>query len=115
MPSFRHIKETSKNVADTTFNPLGDNPTKWSDTLKEFLGNLPTNCLSVFDHFVGLTLKGLKNNFSGSERRPIICKMFFNSMLAIQIDGATIKEGEKIPVEECQLVNMKITLKNQHG
>ena len=23
---------------------------------------LPTNCLSVFDHFVGLVLKGLKKN-----------------------------------------------------
>ena len=31
------------------FNPLSTNPT-----------NLPTNCLSVFDHFVGLALKGLK-------------------------------------------------------
>ena len=33
--------------------------TKWSKTLKQFVGNLPTNCLSVFDHFVGLVLKGL--------------------------------------------------------
>ena len=28
-------------------------------TLKQFVGNLPTNCLSVFDHFVKLALKGL--------------------------------------------------------
>ena len=34
-------------------NPLGANPTKWSDTLKQFVGNLP-NFLSVFNHFVGL-------------------------------------------------------------
>ena len=34
--------------------------TKWSNTLKQFVGNLPTNCLSVFDHFVGLALKGLR-------------------------------------------------------
>ena len=40
-------------------NPLSANPTKWSNTLKQFVGILPTNCLSVFDHFVGLTLKGL--------------------------------------------------------
>ena len=33
--------------------------TKWSNALKQFVGNLPTNCLSVFDHFVGLALKGL--------------------------------------------------------
>ena len=41
------------------FNPLGANPTKWSNTLKQFVGNLPTNCLSVFDHFVILALKWL--------------------------------------------------------
>ena len=28
--------------------------------LKQFVGNLSTNCLSVFDHFVRLALKGLK-------------------------------------------------------
>ena len=32
-----------------------------SNTLKQFVGKLPTNCLSVFDHFVVLALKGLKN------------------------------------------------------
>ena len=29
------------------FNSLSANPTKWSNTLKQFVGNLPTNCLSV--------------------------------------------------------------------
>ena len=42
------------------FNPLNANPTKWSNTLKQFVGNWPTNCLSVFDHFVKLALKGLR-------------------------------------------------------
>ena len=42
-----------------TFKPLNANPTKWSNTLKQFVGNLPTNCLIVFDHFVGLAFKGL--------------------------------------------------------
>ena len=42
------------------FNPLSADPIKWSNTLKQFVGKLPTNCLSVFDHFVGLALKGLK-------------------------------------------------------
>ena len=37
-------------------NPLSATPTKWSNAL------LPTNCLSVFDHFVGLALKGLMRN-----------------------------------------------------
>ena len=43
------------------FNPLNANFIKWSNTLKQFVGNLPTNCLSMFDHFVGLVLKGLRN------------------------------------------------------
>ena len=49
-------------------NPLSANPTKWSNTLKQFVGNLPMNCLSVFDHFVRLALKGLtfENGFSES-------------------------------------------------
>ena len=42
-----------------SLNPLSVNPTKWSNTLKQFVGKLPTNCLSVFDHFAGLALKGL--------------------------------------------------------
>ena len=40
--------------------PLSANPTKWSNTLKQFIGKLLTNCLSVSDHFPGLTLKWLK-------------------------------------------------------
>ena len=42
------------------FKPLSASPSKWSNTLKQFVGNLPTNCLSVFDHFVKLALKELK-------------------------------------------------------
>ena len=44
----------------SNINPLSVNPTKWSNTLKQIVGKLPRNCLSVFDHFVGLALKGLK-------------------------------------------------------
>ena len=40
-------------------NPLNANPEKWSNTLKQIVGNLPTICLSVFDHFMNLALKGL--------------------------------------------------------
>ena len=42
-------------------NPLSENFTKWSNTFKQFVGNLPANRLSVFDHFVGLALKGLRS------------------------------------------------------
>ena len=45
----------------TDFNPSSANFTKSSNTLKQFVGVLPTNGLSVFDHFVGLALKGLIN------------------------------------------------------
>ena len=48
------------------FNPLSANPTKWPNTLKQFVGKLPTNCLSVFGHFVNLALKGLKESIEGA-------------------------------------------------
>ena len=41
------------------FNPLSSNPEKLSNTLKQIVGNLPTICLSVFDHFMNMVLKGL--------------------------------------------------------
>ena len=40
---------------------LSVNPTKCKkmlNTLKQLVGKLPMNCLNVFDHFVGLALKG---------------------------------------------------------
>ena len=40
--------------------PLSTNPTKWPNTLKQFVSNLTTNCLSMFDHFVKLALKELR-------------------------------------------------------
>ena len=40
-------------------NPLSTNFTKWSNTLEQFVAKLMTNCLNVFDRFVGLALKGL--------------------------------------------------------
>ena len=43
----------------TFLNSLSINPTKWLNTLKQFVGNLPTNYFSVFNHFVKLA-KGLK-------------------------------------------------------
>ena len=59
------LKSNVKLFADdkslsSVVNPLSANPTKWSNTLKQFVGNLPTNCLSVFDHFLILALKELR-------------------------------------------------------
>ena len=48
------IKSESLEVAALLLT-LRPNPTKWSKTLVESR----TNCLSVFNHFVGLVLKGL--------------------------------------------------------
>ena len=47
------------NKTKILINPLSAKTTKWSNTLKQFVGKQPTNCLSVFDHFMELTLKGL--------------------------------------------------------
>ena len=58
-------------------NPLSANPPKWSNTLKQFVGNFPTNCLGVFDHFVWLAFKGL------SSRAYVIQK--FNQRLIIEM------------------------------
>ena len=54
---FQCLPNVKKQI--THLNPLSANPTKWSNTLKQFVGKLPTNCLSVFDYFVELALKGL--------------------------------------------------------
>ena len=51
------ISKEAQQVRNHNFNPLSANLTKWSNTIKQFVQ--PTNCLSVFDHFVGLALKGL--------------------------------------------------------
>ena len=48
-------------VDSPIFNPLSANPEKWSNTLKQIVGNLPTICLSVFDHFVNFALKYLRH------------------------------------------------------
>ena len=52
--------ENIPKIVDTGFNPLSANPTKWPNTSKQFGGKLPTNCLSVFGHFVNFALKGLR-------------------------------------------------------
>ena len=55
----RLIKWVSRTLEDVVVNPLSDNPTKWSNTQK-IRRQQPTNCVIVFDHFVGLALRGLK-------------------------------------------------------
>ena len=52
-----------------SINPLSANFAKWPNTLKQFVGNLPTNYLNVFGHFVGLALKGLRKLFFRNKRK----------------------------------------------
>ena len=59
---FLQLILVDKEVHNNMLNPLSANFTKWSNTLKQFVGKLPTNCLNVFDHLVGLALKGLSKN-----------------------------------------------------
>ena len=46
-------------VAEVTFKPQSHKMVKHAQTIRR---QKPTNCLSVFDHFVELALKVLKNN-----------------------------------------------------
>ena len=48
------------------------NPTKWSNTFKQFVGRLSMNCLIVFDHFVGLASKGLTRKLKFDKTHLII-------------------------------------------
>ena len=43
-------------------NPLSANPTKWSNTLKQFVGRSRRILWVCFDYFVGLALKGLTHS-----------------------------------------------------
>ena len=63
--------------------PLRANPTEWSNTLKQLVGKLPTNCLSVFDHFVILALKGLNKEVSITSRKLIIDHMNSGILLSL--------------------------------
>ena len=75
LPLFKSIHKTNTNQQNVilifkqlavsnfrqfSFEPYKRQPHKM-DTVKLFVGNLSTNCSSVFDHFVGLALEGLRN------------------------------------------------------
>ena len=66
-------------------NPLNANPTKWSNTLKQFVGKLLTNSLSVFDHFVGLALKGLR--MKDSRMTSLVCR---SSVFNMNINSVSV-------------------------
>ena len=55
------------------FNPLIANRTKWSNTLKLFVGKFADELFEC-DHFVGLTLKGLILSHESHEHDKLILK-----------------------------------------
>ena len=67
-------------------NPLSANPTKQSNRLKQFVGNLPTICLSVFGHFVGFALKGLTEALTTIHNHLICKKPSLNKKMKFPID-----------------------------
>ena len=71
-------------------NPLSANFRKWSNALKQFVGKLSTNCLSVFGHFVGLALKGLKYSMSSMNHH------LFSSKIRINLEHSEAQNLEKI-------------------
>ena len=83
-------------------NALNANPTKWSNTFKQFVGKLPRNCLSVFDHFVGLAFKVLKRLVTaitikdgkvlGSEYLSKGCKACVLNLVIIKADLSALEE-----------------------
>ena len=66
-------------------NPFSANFTKWLNTPKQIVGNLPTNCLSVFDHFAGLALKGLNLNEMGNNQEGSLAIWIFQDKMFYKI------------------------------
>ena len=76
------MPERQESTIIESFNTLGANPRKWPDTLKQFVGKLPTNCLSVFGHFVGI--KKLKHYFT--------CENFIDKVFRIRTPNYLVRK-----------------------
>ena len=72
---------------NNVLNPLSANPTKRPNTLKQFVGKLPTNCLSVFNHFVQLALKGL------TSFRCLYCKLWKDCTYCFDVEFEQVNAG----------------------
>ena len=89
----------------SSINHSSANPTKWSNTLKQFIGNLSMNWLIVFDHFVGLALKRLTISYllfsskeSWTETETNRSKRYINKILCMN-EGMFINAVEKVHVK----------------
>ena len=56
----------------------------------------PTNCLSAFDHFVGLLLKGLNSTTPGVHAEKHFFKLIF-SIVSYSSDSNKFDAGENFP------------------
>ena len=72
--------------SNLTINPLSAKFIKWSNTLKQIVGKLPTICLSVLDHFSGLAFKGLKlqNEVNDAVLMCLLCT-YFSVLLTLKM------------------------------
>ena len=80
---------TKKNL----FNSLSANPTKWSNTLKQFFGNFPTDCLSVLDHFVGLMLN--RSSPYETSLMELFHKNSYGSLLLTSFTKSSLKHAQQ--------------------
>ena len=78
------VYQASVIILDST---LSASPEKWSNTLKQIVGNLATICLSVFDYFMNLALKGLNSvlSFTSKLWKPPIMFMTYSCFLLFLI------------------------------
>ena len=76
-------------------NPLNVNPPNWSNTMKRFVGCCGQNCLSVFDHFVSLALKGLMAAKADSKPCETSEMSFFRKLLpATEVNSEPCKTSK---------------------
>ena len=100
------MTELSVNTGNCSFkNSLSNNPTKWSNTVKRFVDKLPTNCLSVFDHFVGLVLKEFASRLFKKWNLPRISSVNVTRSVAFSIMAHTLCFGASR--ESIKLWNIK--------
>ena len=73
--------------------PLTAKPTKWSNKLKKIRRQQPTNCLSVFDHTVGLAFNPLSANptkWSNTLKQFVGCLSVFDHFVKLVLKGLRV-------------------------
>ena len=75
------LSDSAKEIISNfkVINPLSPNFTKWLNKLKQFVGNLLMNRLSVFDHFVKLALKSSKTSLTYCCKKKM-ARIFYKSL-----------------------------------